>query len=73
MNPELRAKKKALINIRTIEEYNSFMDNIKLSDEQRKKANKAFINGYDYRYIGDKLGYSERTIKAKMSKILSKL
>ena len=23
--------------------------------------------------IGDKLGYSERTIKAKMSKILSKL
>lgn len=73
MNPELRAKKKALINIRTIEEYNSFMDKIKLSDEQRKIADMAFINGYDYRYIGDKLGYSERTIKAKMSKILSKL
>ena len=47
MNPELRAKKKALINIRTIEEYNSFMDNIKLSDEQRKIADMVFINGYD--------------------------
>ena len=73
MNPELRAKKKALINIRTIEEYNSFMDEIKLSDEQRKIADMVFINGYDYRYIGDKLGYSERTIKSKVSKILEKI
>lgn len=73
MNSERKAKKRAILDLKTIDEYNNYMNNIKLSDEQRMIADMAFINGYDYRYIGDKLGYSERTIKAKMLKILSKL
>lgn len=73
MNPERKAKKHALLNIKTIEEYNNFMDSKKLSDEQRQIAYMVFVNGYDYRYIGDMLGYSERTIKSKVSKILEKI
>ena len=73
MNFERKAKKHALLNIKTIEEYNNFMNSKKLSDEQRQIADMVFVNGYDYRYIGDKLGYSERTIKSKVSKILEKI
>lgn len=73
MNSERKAKKHALLNISNIEEYNNFMDSKKLSNEQRQIADMVFVNGYDYRYIGDKLGYSERTIKSKVSKILEKI
>lgn len=73
MNSERKAKKHALLNIKNIEEYNNFMDSKKLSNEQRQIADMVFVNGYDYRYIGDKLGYSERTIKSKVSKILEKI
>ena len=73
MNSERKAKKHALLNIKTIEEYKNFMNSRKLSDEQRRIADMVFVNGYDYRYIGDKLGYSERTIKSKVSKILEKI
>ena len=73
MNSERKANKHALLNIKTIEEYNNFMDSKKLSNEQRQIADMVFVNGYDYRYIGDKLGYSERTIKSKVSKNLEKI
>ena len=73
MNSERKAKKHALLIIKTIEEYNNFMDSKKLSNEQRQIADMVFVNGYDYRYIGDKLGYSERTIKSKVSKNLEKI
>ena len=64
---------KVIRYIKTIQEYNNFMDSKKLSNEQRQIADMVFVNGYDYRYIGDKLGYSERTIKSKVSKILEKI
>ena len=73
MNSERKAKKHTLLNIKNIEEYNNFMDSKKLTNEQRQIADMVFVNGYDYRYIGDKLGYSERTIKSKVSKILEKI
>ena len=64
---------KVIRYIKTIQEYNNFMDSKKLSNEQRQIADMVFVNGYDYRYIGDKLGYSELTIKSKVSKILEKI
>lgn len=73
MNEERKAKKRAIQNIRTIDEYNAFVSNLKITDEQKEIMHMIFVKGYDYRLIGDKFGYSERTVKAKVRKILDKI
>lgn len=71
ITPRNKSKKKYLKSIRTISEYNSYLEDIKITSEERKIIDMVFLNGYSYLQIGDELGYSESTIKHKMRKILN--
>ena len=44
-----------------------------IDDEDKEILRLHYIKGKDFRYIGDVLGYSERTIKARHKRALEKL
>lgn len=73
MNPTRKNKRKEIKSIKTISEYNEYIDSLKLTDEQKELMYYVFVNGYDYRLIADKLGVSEATIKSRMRKLLEKI
>ena len=73
MNTEKRERRARIKRIRTLAEYHAIMDAVMISPEERTIADLVFVHAMSYAQIGDKLGYSERTIKRKMSRILSVL
>ena len=44
-----------------------------LSDSEKDLLRMIYIDKYDYRFIGDKYGLSESTIKKKHNKLLKKI
>lgn len=74
MNKDSLYKKRRIKSIKTKEEYNRYKDSLNLTEEQKLLFDAVFMHGYDYNYIADNiLNCSERTIKSKMKKLLSKL
>lgn len=73
MDETRKHTKKFVRNIRTKTDYEAFMGGLMLTDAEREIADMVFVKGWDYRLIGDTLGYSEVTIKRKMQKILDKV
>lgn len=74
MNKDFLYKKRRIKSIKTKEEYNRYKDSLNLTEEQKLLFDAVFMHGYDYNYIADNiLNCSERTIKSKMKKLLSKL
>ena len=71
MNAERKERRAKIKQIRTLAEYHSLMDAAMLTPEERIIADLVFVHAMSYIQIGDKLGYSERTIKRKMRRILS--
>ena len=73
MNHARKNKRKEIKSIKTISEYNEYIDSLKLTDDQKELMYYVFVKGYDYRLIADKLGVSEATIKSRMRKLLEKI
>lgn len=48
----------------------TFANSLKINAEQRKILDMVFVDGLTYGLIGDRLGFTERAIKYKMSKLL---
>lgn len=65
-----RRKIQDIAEVKTFEEL---IDGCMLDDETKELLRLHYIHGKDFRYIGDKLGYSEDTIKRKHQKALKKL
>ena len=62
--------------IKDIADISSFTDLLNkstLSDEDKLFLQLHYIQGKDFRFIGDMLGYSESTMKKRHQKILAKL
>jgi len=62
--------------IKGIADISSFTDLLNkstISDEDKLLLKLHYIQGKDFRYIGDMLGYSESTIKKRHRRILKKL
>ena len=62
--------------IQSIADISSFEDLLNkstLSDDEKLLLKLHYIQGKDFRYIGDMLGYAESTIKKRHRKILAKL
>lgn len=62
--------------IKSIADISSFSDLLNkstISDEDKLLLKLHYIQGKDFRYIGDMLGYSESTIKKRHRRILKKL
>ena len=73
MNNKNKTTKQQLKDIKTKQEFLNLLDEAMLTDEECLIAEMVFLKGQGYGFIADMLGYSERTVKAKMRKILNVL
>ena len=62
-----------LSEISTVAEFNELLNICKLNDVEKAIITMHYVRGNDLAYIGDMLGYSERTIKRKHRAILHKM
>ena len=60
-------------DIADISSFNDLLNKSTLSDEDKLFLQLHYIQGKDFRFIGDMLGYSESTIKKRHQRILAKL
>ena len=67
---DTRRKIQDISSVKTFEEL---LENCILTDEDKMLMRLHYLNGKDFRFIGDYLGFSESTIKRRHKKILQKL
>ena len=60
-------------DIAEITSFNELLDACILTDEDKELMRMHYLQGKDFRYIGDMLGFAESTIKKRHRKILQKL
>ena len=72
MSEHIETRKK-LKGIADISSFTDLLNKSTISDEDKLLLELHYIQGKDFRYIGDMLGYSESTIKKRHRKILKKL
>ena len=65
--------RKRIQSIADISSFEDLLNKSTLSDDDKFLLNLHYIQGKDFRYIGDMLGYAESTIKKRHRKILAKL
>ena len=56
-----------------VKSFNGLLNNSTLSDMDKQMLEMHYLQGKDFRYIGDTLGFSESTIKKRHKKALQKL
>lgn len=64
---DTRRKIQDISSVKTFEEL---LENCILTDEDKMLMRLHYLNGKDFRFIGDLLGFSESTIKRRHKKIL---
>lgn len=67
---DTRRKIQDISSVKTFEEL---LENCILTDEDKMLMRLHYLNGKDFRFIGDSLGFLESTIKRRHKKILQKL
>lgn len=67
---DTRRKIQDISSVKTFEEL---LENCILTDEDKTLMRLHYLNGKDFRFIGDLPGFSESTIKRRHKKILQKL
>lgn len=60
-------------SIADISSFDDLLNKSTLSDEDKLLLKLHYIQGKDFRFIGDMLGYAESTIKQRHRRILKKL
>jgi DNA-binding NarL/FixJ family response regulator len=73
MNIPNKKKRQAIKQIGSLAEYTAYRNTLKLTAEEKQIFDMVFLDGHNYNYIADTLGYSERTIKSKVKRILNRL
>lgn len=67
------ATRRKLKEIPRIATFQQILDESTLTDLEKEIISLHYLEDKDYRYIGDKLGFSETTIKRKHQKALKKI
>lgn len=60
-------------DIAEISSFNELLDACTLTDEDKELLRMHYLQGKDFRYIGDMLGFAESTVKKRHRKALQKL
>jgi len=60
-------------NIASVKSFHELIDSAMLTEQDKKMLELYYIVGYDFRMIGDILGYSESTVKRRHRKALAKI
>ena len=72
MSEHIETRKK-IQNIADISSFQELLNQTTLSSADKRILFLHYIESYDFRYIGDMLGYSESTIKRRHKKALAKI
>jgi RNA polymerase sigma factor (sigma-70 family) len=67
------ATRRKLKEIPRIATFQQILDESTLTDLEKEIITLHYLEDKDYRYIGDKLGFSETTVKRKHQKALKKI
>ena len=67
---QTRNKVKDIADVAT---FNDLLNACVLTDEDKEMLRMHYLQGKDFRYIGDMLGFAESTIKKRHRKALKKL
>lgn len=70
MNNDTKSARNELKNISNISTFNSLLDNLMLSDEDKDIMRLIYVKKKNLSYIADTFGYSESTIKNRHKKVL---
>lgn len=62
-----------LKDVPLVDDFEKILNKCTLSDEEKDILRLHYLKDKDFRYIGDMLGYAERTIKTKHKKALRKV
>lgn len=73
MNKEQREIRKKLKNINTIEQFETMLNSILISEEERKILNLIYKEQKPFPVVADEIGISERTLTRKHAKLLMKI
>lgn len=72
MTEHIRTRRK-LQEVPLLSDFESVLDRCTLSEQEKEIMRMHYIDKQEFSFIGDKLGFAERTIKAKHKKILRKI
>lgn len=72
MTAHIETRRK-LKDISLVSDFEHLLSLCTLSEEDKEILRLHYIHGKDFRFIGDSLGYAERTIKARHKRALRKL
>lgn len=72
MTAHIETRRK-LKDISLVSDFEHLLGLCTLSEEDKDILRLHYIQGKDFRFIGDTLGYAERTIKARHKRALKKL
>lgn len=72
MTPHIETRRK-LRDIPLVADFEHVLSLCTLDEEDKEILRLHYLHGKDFRFIGDKIGYSERTIKARHKRALKKL
>ena len=65
--------RRKLMAIADINDFLGLLDRCVLTEEDKTLMKMHYIDGKDFRYIGDALGFSERCVKERHRRIVSKI
>lgn len=65
--------RKKVQEIASISTFNELLDSCTLTEEDKEILRMHYLQGKDFRYIGDMLGFAESTVKKHHIKALRKL
>lgn len=72
MTDHVRTRQR-LKNIPLVADFEDILSRCMISDTDKEILRLHYIHGKDFRYIGDKLGYTERAIKDRHHAALKKI
>ena len=65
--------KRKIRSIPLVDDFEILLSRCMISDQDKEILRMHYIHGYDFRYIGDALGYTERAIKSRHGDALKKI
>ena len=72
MTSHIETRRK-LRDVSLVSDFENILSMCTLDEEDKEILRLHYLHGKDFRYIGDKIGYSERTIKARHKRALKKI
>lgn len=73
MSPARKEAKERLLNMKTRSDLEDYLDSLNLTDDEREVAILVFGRGWSLTRIRVEMGYTERQLRRKLSKVYDRM